>query len=533
MPLLKPFKTKKEEEEEEDKELETSRTIVETNVSSYFDIPSSIQEINESNTQELTYASYQQYYEANKDVIFEQKKKDINHPLADLERQISQESTNSNCSTIGNNYETTKDAMFAEDAGMKFPEGGFEAWRVVLGSFMALTSIFGLENVSGVIETHILENQLSQYKQSTIGWIFSINLFVMFVTSVFSGTYFDRNGCTVLIILGGILVTGGLVATGNASEMWHFVLSYGLCCGLGSGLAVSAVIGPVNQYFNRKRGLVSSISSSGGSVGGIVFPFMLRKLYVQVGFTRAMRCFALVHGFCFLSAALLIKERIDKPDISQQSVHSRVKTYLTAFDLSGLQDLRFFLCCLGCVFAESLALTMGTYYVSYAKSHGLSLSSSYLLISLTNAGGIPGRWITGLVSDHVGRFNVMAVTLFLCGVSCLVILIPFAKSHNSVFYVFAVVWGFTTGSIFSLIPVCCAQISKTQEFGKRYGTMYSMVGCGVLIWIPISGSIIADGTDLDYRNFILFMGVTGFCASGCYAWSRAKCIGWKNIWAKF
>lgn len=506
-----------------DEALKTSRTVIEGNshAISYFDIDEdniivSRQETNKVDRLSKIYSHHE----------FE----------AELEGQQAAElglSPQSSNETIGNNYTTTeKDAMFAEDAGIEFPEGGLEAWKVVFGSFMGLTSVFGLENVSGVIESYIAENQLSEYKQSTIGWIFSINLFVMFLASVFSGTYFDRNGAKKPIAIGGLFIVAGLIATANATKMWHFVLSFGVCSGLGSGISVSAIVSPLAHYFSRKRGLVSSLATTGGSVGGVVFPIMLRKLYSEVGFSWALRCFALVHLGCFVICFFLIKERLPHHECNEP-FGQKLKLYLTTFDLKGLQDQRFLLCCLGCVLAESLAFTVGTYYVSFATSHGLSLQDSYLLITLTNVGGIPGRWITGFYSDYIGRFNMMIITLFSCGLSCFIILVPFASNHNAVFYVFAVTWGFTTGSIFSLIPVCCGQISKTKDFGKRYGTMYSMVGFGVLIWIPISGTIIGSGNDWEYRNFIIFMGVTCFASSACYLASRAKSTGWTNFKAKF
>lgn len=455
----------------------------------------------------------------------------------EYEREVELEVGNSGATIIGNNnYNNNhdgdeKEAMFGQDEDMEFPEGGKKAYSVVLGAFFGLTSAFGLLNVAGVIQTYISENQLEEVDESTIGWIFSINTFITFTTCILSGTYFDRNGARGLIITGALFTVGGLLATANCTKVWHFILGFSLPCGIGIGLTASPLVGSVSHYFNKKRGLMNSLASTGGSVGGIVFPFMLRKLYAEVGFEWALRIFAFVHLACYCVAVVLVRERL--PHVTDKGTFKdRIHTYVTCVDFKGLRDSKFLFCVLGCVFAECSALSIATYFASYARGHGFSLSGSYLLISLGHIGGIPGRWITGYYSDIIGRFNVMIGTALVNGIFTLIILLPFADKHPFVLYVYTVFWGFATGSVFSLLAVCCGQISKTEEFGRRYGTMYSVVACGTLVVIVICGAIIGEGSLTNYRNFIIFSTMTSFASAACYIISKMFCVG-PNPFAKF
>jgi hypothetical protein len=55
-----------------------------------------------------------------------------------------------------------------------YPEGGLRAWLVVFGSFCGMTASFGFMNTIGVFQTYLSNNQLKEFNDSTIGWIFSV-----------------------------------------------------------------------------------------------------------------------------------------------------------------------------------------------------------------------------------------------------------------------------------------------------------------------------------------------------------------------
>jgi hypothetical protein len=55
-----------------------------------------------------------------------------------------------------------------------YPEGGLRAWLVVFGSFCGMLASFGFMNTIGVFQTYLSNNQLKEFNDSTIGWIFSV-----------------------------------------------------------------------------------------------------------------------------------------------------------------------------------------------------------------------------------------------------------------------------------------------------------------------------------------------------------------------
>jgi hypothetical protein len=92
-----------------------------------------------------------------------------------------------------------------------FPEGGLTAWLVVLGSFSAMLSLFGLINSAAVFESYFTTHQLTEKTASEIGWIFSLYLFIVFFVGIQVGPVFDRFGARVLVAVGGGLIFASLL----------------------------------------------------------------------------------------------------------------------------------------------------------------------------------------------------------------------------------------------------------------------------------------------------------------------------------
>jgi hypothetical protein len=108
------------------------------------------------------------------------------------------------------------------DIEITYPEGGRDAWLVVLGAWCGLTSSLGIYNTSGVFEVVISKVILPEASSSTLGWIFSVYAFVNWVCGVQIGPTFDAMGPRALIIAGTICTLIGIftlsVSTGKISS---------------------------------------------------------------------------------------------------------------------------------------------------------------------------------------------------------------------------------------------------------------------------------------------------------------------------
>ncbi|KAH3898982.1 related to Probable transporter MCH4 [Saccharomycodes ludwigii] len=433
-------------------------------------------------------------------------------------------------------YQQTQESSIQEDIS-EFPDGGFEAYTSLFGTFCGLVPVFGVFNSLGAIQSYISNQQLAGVKASNISWIFSSYLTICFASSVLVGAYFDRNGGRIPGILVTILFVGGIMAMANSTKIWHFILSFGVCCGVATGFMATISMSSVTTWFYKKRSTATSIALLGGSIGGIIFPIMLRKLFVELGFEWAIRILGFISLGCLLCYMCLSKERpIDNKDARHlkkpfESRRQCVRWYITScFNWRYLLDYKFLFTSLGVSLAESSLTAASTYFASYAIFKGNSEETSYVLLTMINVFSIVGRVLPGYLSDHFfGGFNVIIVMVIMCTVFNFAIWLPFG-GNSKCLWAYSCLYGVSSGGIMSLTPPLIGKISKTVDFGKRYSTTYLIQAVLTLPIIPICGAIIGNDPSLsDYNNFIIFATMLMLGGAFCYIIARYLCVGFKLV----
>ncbi|KAL9117967.1 MAG: hypothetical protein Q9187_005493 [Circinaria calcarea] len=388
-----------------------------------------------------------------------------------------------------------------------YPEGGLRAYSVVFGSFCGMLAAFGLMNTIGVYQTYISTHQLSSYSDSTVGWIFGLYVFLAFFCGIQIGPVFDTKGPRWLILSGSVCLVGAIMGMAESTKYWHFLLSFSLLGGLGTSLIFTPAVSAIGHFFLQSRGSATGLATTGGSIGGILFPLILPKLFMTVGYAWAMRIMGFIMLFLLIIANLLIRSRL--PPKVGGSVWPDFRIFRGA---------TFAWTTAGVFFIEWGLFIPISYISSYALRYGISSTFSYQLLALINAGSFFGRWLPGYVSDLWGRFNLMMITVFLCLLVTLGVWLP-ARGNIAAICVFAVGFGFSSGSFISLTPVCVGQLCKTEDYGRYYATAYSLVSLGCLTGIPIAGQILAvDGGD--YWGLIIFTGVCIAAGLVCFGIAR-------------
>ncbi|OLN81895.1 Riboflavin transporter MCH5-like protein 9 [Colletotrichum chlorophyti] len=106
------------------------------------------------------------------------------------------------------------------------------------------------------------------------------------------------------------------------------------------------------------------------------------------------------------------------------------------------------------------------------------------------------------------------MTNFLCIVSMLAIWLP-ANGNVVAVIIFSVVFGFASGSNISLVPVCVGEHCSTENYGRYYSTVYTVVSLGALTGVPIAGAIL-ERSGGAYSGLIIFAGVAYVAGTACF-----------------
>lgn len=163
-------------------------------------------------------------------------------------------------------------------------------------------------------------------------------------------------------------------------EYWHFLLGFGVLGGVGTSLLFTPSIAAVGHFFRARRGFASGIASTGGGVGGVIFPLMLQALFVRVGWGWAIRALGFLCLGLLIISNLLLKKRLPPP--KNISAHP---------DFRILKDKAFLFLTVGVFLLEFGLFIPLTYISSYALANDFDESFAFNILPILNGASVIGR----------------------------------------------------------------------------------------------------------------------------------------------
>lgn len=446
-----------------------------------------------------------------------------------------------------------------------YPEGGTQAWLVVLGAWCGLTASIGVYNTTGVFSVIISSSVLPTTSASSIGWIFSAYAFVVWSVGVWVGPCFDLFGPRLLMLAGACCTVLGMMCLGLCtgmhstncvllgtraltfpSEYYQIFLAFSLLTGLGLSLLLTPSMACVAHWFDTRRGLASGVAWTGSGFGGVLFPLVIQALVPQVGWSWCVR----VVGFVLLALCIIsicfCRSRLTAPQLKdgKSPWQATLPDYHIFLDGTGAMAVT----TAGTLFTDLAYYIPITYLPAYylARQHissdvGITGSAAfaYQLLAILNAASCFGRLTSGTLGDRFGHYNTMIVSLFFCAVSVFAFWIPDILTQDltspALLIVFVILFGFVSGSNVSLTPICLGQLCGINDYGRYYASCYTVVAFGVLISLPAAGGIL-DAVDVEskdkYWGVAVFTGLNYVAALMCFIWvrTRVKWWDWRSKW---
>ncbi len=252
-----------------------------------------------------------------------------------------------------------------------------------------------------------------------------------------------------------------------STQYWHFMLTFGVLGGTGTSLIFTPAIAAIGHWFMAKRGNATGVAAAGGSIGGVIYPLMLQRLFVSVGWGWALRIQAFTFLLLLIIANMFIRSRLPpKPGGNSMP------------DFKILRRNAFSLLTVGTYLMEWALFTPIAYLTIYSiQSGAMSREFAVQLVAIFNASSCIGRWAPGWAADRFGRFNLMLITLTICMISAFAFWLPGAvlsdgshpgtnKAIVALTIVYCIFGGFGSGANISLTPVCVGLMCDTQEYGR-------------------------------------------------------------------
>ncbi|KAH6974907.1 major facilitator superfamily domain-containing protein [Ilyonectria destructans] len=274
--------------------------------------------------------------------------------------------------------------VFSIDESVEPPDGGLQAWLQVLTGHLVAFNSRGYLISFGIFQPYY-EDQFS-LPPSTVSWIGSLEVCLIFFIGTFSGRAFDAGYYRTALAVGLFLQILGIFMTSIASAYWQVLLAQGICQGLGNGIIFAPTIANMTTYFTRKKTIAISAAACGAATGGIVFPSIAQQLLPKIGFQWTVRVMGLVVTVASMIIMIIAKTR----------VKARKAGPLVEW----------------AAFKEPAYVLFAARQYSTDKPGG-SASDSFLMLIAINAVGVPGRMISAFLADrYFGAINVFIPTIF-------------------------------------------------------------------------------------------------------------------------
>ena len=142
----------------------------------------------------------------------------------------------------------------------------------------------------------------------TVQITFSILIVLQTLFSPAQGWLVDRFGPKALIAVGAALTGLGWVLSAHVDDVRMLFLTYGLFCGVGTGIVYVGVVGLMARWFPDRRGFAIGIVAAGYGMGAMLTTFPISSMLASSGAPMTLIVFGVILGGVGVLAALGLRE---------------------------------------------------------------------------------------------------------------------------------------------------------------------------------------------------------------------------------
>ncbi len=313
---------------------------------------------------------------------------------------------------------------------------------------------------------------------------FSLLIVLQTWLSPLQGWLVERFGARVLITLGCLLSGLGWVMSAAISSPAGLYLTYGLLCGVGTGIVYVGIVGLMLKWFPDQRGFAAGVVAAGYGLGAMVTTLPIDSMMRSEGYAATLTLFGVLLGGVGAAAGFFVREppagnaadTVVAPvaDVSAGAM-LRTPVFWLLFAMMTMMSTG------GLMVISQFAPVMRDFGVADVTVFGIAALPLALTIDRVTNGLT--RPFFGWVSDRIGREPTMAIAFLLEAAAVLAML--GARDNALLFALLSGVVFFGWGEIFSLFPS-----TLTDTFGARhatnYGFLYMAQGIGSVLGGPVA-----------------------------------------------
>ena len=302
------------------------------------------------------------------------------------------------------------------------------------------------------------------------------------------GFLIDRIGARKMVLIGFSIMAVGFVLFSFIQNLWHFYAVFiliNLGNGIGGWLAVVTIL---NSWFRRKRTIAMAGAMSGILIAGIFVP------PYTIALNHGFRVTVFVFGLIILAVALpcvkIIKNNPEElgllPDGAEtesdldKSTPSKIsQDQEVEFTVGQALKTRVFWILTVAHVSSTISLaTLSIHLMARLQDIGLSSTTASYIELVSSVVALPSLFVAGWLGDKVSKKYLVALFLFLQGISTIVLTVA---NGLPLALLFAVFYGIAFGGRIPLMTAIRGDYFGRKAFASIMG--WSMLPNGILMAI--------------------------------------------------
>ncbi len=318
------------------------------------------------------------------------------------------------------------------------------------------------------------------WSRATLSGAQSMALIISGFLGILVGRLTDRVGPRIVITVAGFFFGLGLILMSGLNSVWQLYLFYGVVVGIGLSSVDIIPLSTTARWFVRRRGMMTGIVKVGTGAGQFALPLVASMLIAAYGWQTSYIIIGAAAMVLLISIGQLLRRDPARmgllPDGDREIKTESSKPAETGFSLrEALRTRQFWTICVVYLATMFCLLTIMVHIVPHATDIGISSTVAAGILSAIGGISMVGRFVTGVAIDRIGN----RLSMIICFILLILVLLWLQLARELwMFYLFAVVYGFAHGGLFTVISPIVAEYFGVRAHGALFGIVFfsSMVG---------------------------------------------------------
>src|SRR6202051_1894632 len=217
---------------------------------------------------------------------------------------------------------------------------------------------------------------------SEVQWTITFLIVLQTWLSPLQGFLVEKLGPKILIGLGTLMSGAGWIASASVTTLWGLYASYGLLCGVGTGIVYIGIIGLMVKWFPERRGFATGVVAAGYGFGAILTTFPIDAMMKASGYQHTLFIFGSLFAAVGVVGALALRAPQDAEVAARPGLAGAARG---ATPREMLKSPVFWLMFVMMSMMSTGGLMVITQFTSFAKAFGIDGGTSVTILGATMA----------------------------------------------------------------------------------------------------------------------------------------------------